>query len=78
MKVQLVYYKPSGKFYSDAEYFTGEKDLWMIWNEVEEKLTDGRLPGLVDGAKEFIISVNVPEHRYNHPHLIIKPELYND
>lgn len=76
MKVQLVYYKPSGKYYSDAEYFTGETDLWMIWNEVEDKLIEGKLPGLVDGAREFIVSVYVPEHPYNHPHLIIKPALY--
>lgn len=72
MKVNLVYFKHSGKYYSDAQYFTGEEDLWMIWNEVEEKLIDGKLPGLVDGAREFIVSVDVPEHPYNHPHLIIK------
>lgn len=75
MKVLLVYYKPSGKFYSDANYVTEQKDLWMIWNEVEKMLIEGRLPGLVDGAREFIVSVYVPEHPHNHPHLIVRPEV---
>jgi len=78
MKVKLVYYKPNGKYYHDDEYETNEKELWMIWNEVEDKLLSGHLPGLVDGAREFIVSVDVPEHKHNHPHLIIHPELYGD
>lgn len=76
MKVLLIYYKPSGKYYSEASYQTKLEDLWNIWNEVEEMQVKGRLPGLVDGARDFIISVDVPEHQYNHPHLIIRPEFY--
>lgn len=74
--VQLVYFKPNGKFYSDAAYQSKKSDLWEIWNEVEEKLIQGKLPELVEGAREFIVSVDVPAHPHAHPHLIIKPELY--
>ena len=77
MKVKLTYFKPSGKFYSDGGYETQEKGLWEIWNEVESMLVRGYLPDMVVGAREFILLVEVPEHPHNHPHLIIKPELYN-
>lgn len=70
MKVLLTYFKPSGKYYSDAKYHTSHTDLWMIWNEVEEMLIQGKLPGLVDGANEFMVLVDVPDHKYRHPHII--------
>jgi hypothetical protein len=76
MEVLLIYFKPSGKWYSTSSYRTELNSLWMIWNEVEEKLVLGRLPGLVEGANEFIVMVQVPQNPHNHPHLIIKPELY--
>lgn len=70
MKVKLTYFKLSGKYYHNDEYDTSEIDLWKIWNEVEEMLLQGRLPGLVDGAKKFMVLVDVPEHKFNHPHII--------
>ena len=76
MKVILQYFKPSGKWYSEGEYESSQTDLWMIWAEVEEFQVRGKLPGLVNGAREFIISVDVPEHPHRHPHLIIRPEYY--
>jgi hypothetical protein len=78
MKVNLIYYRLSGKFYAKGEYETEHEDLWMIWGEVELMLETGNLPGLVHGAKEFIVSVDVPEHPHRHPHLIIKPENYRE
>lgn len=78
MKVLLDYFKPNGKWYSDGEYETDRTDLWIIWNEVEEMQILGELPDLVEGAREFIISVDVPEHPHRHPHLIIRPEYYKN
>lgn len=71
MIVRLNYFKFSGKWYSSGEYRTKEKDLWKIWEEVKTMRIDGDLPGLVLGANEFIVLIDVPDHLYNHPHLII-------
>ncbi len=69
--VKLTYFKPSGKYYSDGEYESNKEDLWEIWNEVEQKRESGHLPGLIEGHSPFIVSVDVPDHPHNHPHLII-------
>jgi len=71
MKVKLTYFKTSGKYYSDGEYNTTQDTMHGIWQEVRLMRTMGKLPGLVDGCSEFITSVDVPEHKYNHPHIII-------
>lgn len=71
MKVKLTYFKESGKYYSDGEYDTKIKNLFDIWDEVRQMLDSGIRPGLCDGANEFIVSVDVPDHEHNHPKLII-------
>lgn len=71
MLVKLVYFRARGKYYSDGEYETDKDYLFEIWQEVAEMRQNGKLPGLVDGAREFIISVDVPEHEHRHPHLIM-------
>lgn len=71
MTVKLNYFKPSGKWYSEAGYRTQHKPLFEIWREVREMREAGALPGLVEGAKEFIVSVDVPRHPHRHPHLVM-------
>ena len=71
MKVILIYFKKTGKYYSEGEYYTKNKSLFEIWQEVREMKNNKKLPGLVEGANEFIISVDVPDHVNNHPHLIL-------
>ena len=70
MKVILNYFKPSGKWYAEAEYSTSETVLYKIWEQVESMQT---LPGLLPTSKPYnwIISVDVPEHDHRHPHLSI-------
>lgn len=71
MKIYLEYFRRSGKWYSDGSYETSVEHLDGIWDEVREKRDKGDLPGLVEGAgKEFIISVDVPDHEHCHPRLI--------
>lgn len=77
-KVKLLYFKnfggrhgKGGKYYSEGEYQTEEQDLGKIWDEVERKRAAGDLPGLVPGAKEFHVLIDVPNHPINHPHLIV-------
>lgn len=71
MKVKLIYFLFSGKYYSEGEYQTHKTDLWKIWIEVETMRFEGNLPGLVKGANEFIVLIDVPDHPYNHLHLIV-------
>jgi hypothetical protein len=72
MKVKLSYFKKNGKWFSDASYDTSEKLLFKIWKEVRFKREIGDLPDLVKGGgSEFLILVIVPEHKHNHPHLIV-------
>lgn len=71
MEVKLTYFKESGKYYSGGSYEAENKPLFEIWDEVREMQAAGKLPGLVSGATEFIISVDVPEHEHAHPRLII-------
>jgi hypothetical protein len=70
--VELTYFKTSGKYYSDGEFEASvDLALWEIFDLVQSKLDNGNLPGLVHGAKEFYVLINVPNHPYNHPHLCI-------
>lgn len=70
--VKLDYFKESGKWYSEGEYISTQFDLYRIWSEVETKLRRHTLPGLMVGHHDdFIVSVNVPGHPHEHPHLLI-------
>ena len=72
MKVILTYFKVSGKYYSTGEYDAKDgQEMFQIWDAVRKLKDNGALPGLVDGAKNYIISIDVPDHPYNHPHLIL-------
>ena len=69
--VKLTYFRKSGKYYSEGEYKSSKEFLFDIWDEVSDFRLDGKLPGLIAGAKEYVILVNVPDHPYDHPRLII-------
>lgn len=74
MIVKLSYFKPNGKWYSDAEYTTSLEQLFGIWAEVRALRDAGRLPGLIEGHSPFIVSVDVPRHPHRHPHLVMLAE----
>ena len=42
MKVKLIYFKASGKYYSEGEYETQHKHMWKIFAEVRQMHRDGR------------------------------------
>jgi hypothetical protein len=65
MKVKLTYFRrESGKYYTEGEYDTKLQDLNDIWKEIKNMKI-----ALI--RSDFIILVNVPEHPFNHPKLII-------
>jgi hypothetical protein len=70
LTVNLTYFREGGKYYSSGSYETDKEDLGKIWQEVREFKFNGRLPDLVEGATEFYILIEVPDHPYNHPRLI--------
>lgn len=68
LKVNLVYFKRSGKYYSNGSFEVSAKcSLLDVWDAVERMKREGRLPDLVEGANEFFILVDVPGHPHNHP-----------
>ena len=76
-KVELTYFKKSGKYYTTGEYeVDSEKSLNEIWDDVKEMRLGGRLPGLSlrdaeGGHTEFIVLVDAPSHAHNHPKLLM-------
>lgn len=63
MEVQLTYFKTSGKFYTDGSYTSDKKFPFEVFEEVQKMKDEGKLPGLVEGATEFIIHI-YPEDWY--------------
>lgn len=72
--VRIQYFKPSGKYYSDGEYTSYQKELHDIFREVRTLFEEGIQPGLVAGPMEFYAVIDVPGHPHNHPWLIIPME----
>lgn len=70
MKVKLTYFKPSGKYYACGEYETELLDLHNIFEEVAYKARFHTLPGLVPRHSDYIVLIDVPEHKHNHPALV--------
>ena len=73
MKVKLIYFKASGKYYSEGEYETQHKHMWKIFAEVRQMHRDGKLPGLTAGGEFgwYHALIEVPDHEHNHPQLIL-------
>jgi hypothetical protein len=71
MRVQLTYFKDSGKYYSEGEYKTEKESLHEIWAEAEEMFNQGRRPGLGKGHDGFHVLINVAGHKHEHPRLML-------
>lgn len=70
MLVMLTYFKWSGKYYGQGEYETIEEDMFDIAKEVEAKLINRTLPGLIKNHSLFNVLINIPDHPRNYPMLI--------
>ncbi|HEX9987061.1 MAG TPA: hypothetical protein VGE45_01080 [Chloroflexia bacterium] len=70
MEVELIYFKSSGKYYSEGQYETNREHMFQIFDEVKEMRDQGKLPGLRDGSRGYHILVTVPEHPQEYPGLI--------
>lgn len=74
-KVGLTYFKLTGKYYSFGEMKVNKNmHLQDIWEQIIQMRDAGNLPGLRSSAAPYdyyIISVEVPGHPHEHPHLIV-------
>jgi len=73
-EVKLSYFKKSGKYYSYGNYYTNHKEMFEIFEEVQQKTKSGKLPDLIEGYSDFVVLVEVPNHPNNYPALINLPE----
>lgn len=74
--VNLTYFKPNGKFYSNGDYISEKEHLFEIFEEVAQIQKEKKLPGLYEGHSDFAVYIRVPDHPHNHPHLL--PALSDD
>jgi hypothetical protein len=73
-KVQLIYFRQTGKFLSIAEMTVAHDQLVEIWDEIDDMRRLGRLPGLRPGAgRDLFIMVDVPAHPNRVLHLVMPP-----
>ena len=68
-KVQLTYFRQTGKFLAFAETVLAHDAIVEIWEEIDDMRRLGRLPGLRPGAgRDLFIVVDVP----NHPQRVLR------
>ena len=68
--VKFMYFKPSGKYYSDGEWeVPADLPMHEIFFEARKKLNAGDRPGLTPGGTRFHCVVSAPGHIHDHPML---------
>ena len=73
-KVQLIYFRPKGKFLAITETTIAHDEIVEIWEEVDDMRRLGRLPGLRPGAgRDLLIVVDVPDHPQRVLHMVMPP-----
>lgn len=78
-KVQLIYFRQTGKFLAVAETALAYDAIAEIWAEVDDMRRLGRLPGLRPGAgRDLFVLVDVPQHPQRVLHLVMAPFLDED
>ena len=73
-KVQLLYFRQTGKFLATAETVLAYDTLVEIWEEIDDMRQLGSLPGLRPGAgRDLFILVDVPDHPKRVLHMVTPP-----
>jgi len=73
-KVQLAYFRPTGKFLAFAEIHIEREGLPEIWEKIVELRRMGQLPGLRPNAgRDLFIVIDVPDHPARVPYLAMPP-----
>jgi hypothetical protein len=78
-KVQLIYFRQTGKFLARAETTIALDELVEVWEAVDDMRRLGRLPGLRPGAgRDLFIVVDVPDHPQRVLHMVMPPFIDDD
>jgi hypothetical protein len=78
-RVQLTYFRITGKFLAYAEARVEGETLAQIWNNVHELRRLGRLPGLrVNAGRDLFILVDAVDHPERMLHLVMPPFVNDD
>ena len=78
-KVQLIYFRQTGKFLTRAETTTTQDALVKIWEEISDLRRLGQLPGLRPGAgRDLFIVIDVPHHPQRMLHMVMPPFVDDD
>ena len=78
-RVQLIYFRQTGRFLTIAETTTTRDALVEIWDEIATLRRLGQLPGLRPGAgRDLFVVVDVPAHPQRLLHLVIPPFVDDD
>ena len=80
-KVQLTYFRQTGKYLARAEIeITPAHDaITKIWEVIDGMRRLGQLPGLRPGAgRDLFVLVDVPNHPQRAPHLVMPPFVDDD
>ena len=73
-KVQLIYFRPKGKFLTTVETTIAHDEIVEIWEQIDEMRRLGQLPGLRPGAgRDLFIIVDVPDHPQRVLHMVTPP-----
>lgn len=73
-KVQLIYFRQTGKFLTTAETVLAYDEIVEIWEEIDDMRRLGRLPGLRPGAgRDLFIIVDAPDHPQRVLHMVTPP-----
>jgi hypothetical protein len=71
-RVQLTYFRQTGRFLATIEATTVKESLVEIWEDIDEMRRLGRLPGLRAGAgRDLFVVVDVPEHPQRVLHMVM-------
>ena len=77
-KIQLIYFRQTGKFLTTVETTIDRDELVDIWEEVDDWRRLGRLPGLRPGAgRDLFVLIDVPDHPQRVLH-IVRPPFHDD
>lgn len=71
-KVEITYFKPSGKYYATGEYETSASHIYAVVDEVRKMFGCGECPGLVHDSvrrNQFVAVVTFNDV----PHIVRPP-----
>jgi len=78
-RVQLIYFRQTGKWLHETESTIARDTIAEIWEEVDDMRRIGRLPGLRPGAgRDLIVLVDVPDHPQRELHFVMAQSLDED